>query len=266
MISYMCNTARISQQNGDMGSGMGIGARAIAARSQDSALLWALMINEYTKRTLTFSRDKLPALSSLAAYFWMCTNDTYLAGLWKSHLPGGLLWYVHSPKLTKKPLKYRAPSWSFASLDGEIIFTLLEYKFHRFQAETVAEVTKAVVEKDKDSTEFGQITGGYIELRSSLYYLADRYRELVMWQMPTPNGRLCLSMAGVLGFFPDEHSNDKASHLWFVVIEKRQVAPNVSIPLGLVLTFKNIGFVRIGMGILFPWPSLKPIETTVKIY
>jgi hypothetical protein len=44
---------------------------------------------------------------------------TYLAGLWKSQLPETLLWYHNLPTETNasKPEQYRAPSWSWASLD-----------------------------------------------------------------------------------------------------------------------------------------------------
>jgi hypothetical protein len=50
-------------------------------------------------------------------------KDEYLAGLWRKHLPSQLLWKIPSDHQTG-PLvlakTYRAPSWSWASVDGRL--------------------------------------------------------------------------------------------------------------------------------------------------
>ncbi|KAI1391819.1 heterokaryon incompatibility protein-domain-containing protein [Hypoxylon trugodes] len=69
---------------------------------------WPEVVKHYTARSLTHEQDKLPALSGLAQIYHEATGDTYLAGLWKASLPGSLLW----------PRAFRAPSWSWASLDS----------------------------------------------------------------------------------------------------------------------------------------------------
>ncbi|KAE9378992.1 hypothetical protein N431DRAFT_525909 [Stipitochalara longipes BDJ] len=83
-----------------------------------SAGYWA----EYTCREMTDVEDKLPALSGLAAEFGRPLDDEYLAGLWKSTLPYSLLWYQVSERPTSPSSTYRAPLWSWASIDGRIRF------------------------------------------------------------------------------------------------------------------------------------------------
>ncbi|KAI9698310.1 MAG: hypothetical protein M1820_007472 [Bogoriella megaspora] len=73
------------------------------------------IVVEYTDRKLTFHKDRLPAIAALARRYALLTNDVYLAGLWKTDLTFGMCWATergatHIPE--------RAPSWSWASLEG----------------------------------------------------------------------------------------------------------------------------------------------------
>jgi hypothetical protein len=52
------------------------------------------------------------------------TKDEYLAGLWKFRLPRGLLWHILYPRTDYEHREYVAPSWSWESTDGEVIFDL----------------------------------------------------------------------------------------------------------------------------------------------
>ena len=51
-------------------------------------------------------------------------GDQYLAGLWRRHLPLQLLWSLSLGvvKPPTRPKPYRAPSWSWASLDVGVNF------------------------------------------------------------------------------------------------------------------------------------------------
>lgn len=87
---------------------------------------WVRTVQHYTARTLTNHEDKLPALSGLAQIYHKATDDIYLAGLWKASLPHSLCWYHSSGEdyetaaigIGRRPQKYRAPSWSWASIDA----------------------------------------------------------------------------------------------------------------------------------------------------
>jgi hypothetical protein len=82
--------------------------------------LWQDILQNYCRRTLSRPSDKLPALSNLARIVQEQTGDTYVAGLWRSKLMEGLIWQAtgHASGMTSEPPEYRAPSWSWASIDG----------------------------------------------------------------------------------------------------------------------------------------------------
>lgn len=105
---------------------------------------WAAIVEEFCKRQLTCNTDKLPALAGLAAEFraykrtWCPTQQQwdYVAGLWwcgnstvgltghDGELPAALLWRgaTNLPNPLSTPPVYRAPSWSWAAVDGPIRF------------------------------------------------------------------------------------------------------------------------------------------------
>jgi hypothetical protein len=79
---------------------------------------WRSIVKNYSWRCLTKSEDKLIALSGMARVFRDFLGDEYLAGLWRSRILTELLWRV--PYDARRPLEYRAPTWSWASLDSNI--------------------------------------------------------------------------------------------------------------------------------------------------
>jgi hypothetical protein len=86
---------------------------------------WNQIVFDYTGRNLTRVSDKLPALSGYARHIQSLNADTYLAGLWKKDIVFQLLWYVADFQLTttrSRSLTYRAPSWSWASVDRRCFF------------------------------------------------------------------------------------------------------------------------------------------------
>ncbi|SJK98413.1 uncharacterized protein ARMOST_01680 [Armillaria ostoyae] len=88
----------------------------------EMATAWYNMLSLYIPRTLTHSRDRLVALSGIAEQFhrfWL--HNRYFAGLWEHQLPGALLWKSSGgEECCSRPDGYRAPSWSWASIDGEV--------------------------------------------------------------------------------------------------------------------------------------------------
>ncbi|RDW75449.1 hypothetical protein BP6252_06591 [Coleophoma cylindrospora] len=75
------------------------------------------LLAPYSRRELTNLNDRLPALSGLASKFSLRLNDNYLAGLWEKDLITGLTWETNDPC---RNLLDRAPSWSWASVEGSI--------------------------------------------------------------------------------------------------------------------------------------------------
>ena len=81
--------------------------------------LWNDLIKQFSQCELTNPSDKMFAMAGLAKLFQDVTGDEYVAGWWKSHLLESLDWRVFEPR----PLQgsgYRAPSWSWASVDSPV--------------------------------------------------------------------------------------------------------------------------------------------------
>lgn len=91
---------------------------------------WWRMVVDYSFRCLTQETDMLIALSGVAQAYKeeCCPSGTYAAGLWREHLPEGLLWRVdadHKKARTGRRLattEYVAPSWSWASVKAEVFY------------------------------------------------------------------------------------------------------------------------------------------------
>ncbi|CAO2649027.1 Nn.00g099760.m01.CDS01 [Neocucurbitaria sp. VM-36] len=101
---------------------------------------WHKIVSEYQYRLLTVGADKLPAIAALAASFQEKSKLTYIAGLWEEYLHVGLCWGPYHPRLNKsstenpyvadhrpvaaltRPKDRVLPSWSWASVNGRILF------------------------------------------------------------------------------------------------------------------------------------------------
>ena len=104
------------------------------------------MVETYTKRQLTEGTDKLPALSGVARRFSaaLC-NDTYVGGLWANDLPAGLMWsatgfltpYGTQGHLLPRPAQPRAPTWSWASVDGAVHCPCLPFDHIHLEAPAI---------------------------------------------------------------------------------------------------------------------------------
>lgn len=103
----------------------------LVSTSAPSAQDWKTLVEGYCSRDLTNPLDKLMAISGLARRFNALSNHRhghYLAGHWEGGLPLSLLWHrdisdygLPQPKPSQTTM-YRAPSWSWASIDGPIYF------------------------------------------------------------------------------------------------------------------------------------------------
>lgn len=155
---------------------------------------WLGHVQAYSRRHLTHAGDKLPALSGLAALVAARTGDEYYAGLWRAHVLEDLCWRAYEAEETWEGLETgdsadmgwaytkkggivprlgtkicsvnvavppRAPSWSWAKLDGFVRFVPLD--FTRIRAAFVS----CKVEVD-GVNRFGSVKGGRMTLSVSL--------------------------------------------------------------------------------------------------
>lgn len=146
--------------------------------------MWSNYIHIFSRRGITDGRDKLPALSGLAKKFSdalacrMGREPTYLAGLWGEELlmrclcwyvsPSPLGWFSDDTKINgvyrpRRPDVWRAPSWSFMSLDAPIS------PLDAFVFESAVEVREASTEPlNRSADPFGQVVSGKIVLYGQL--------------------------------------------------------------------------------------------------
>jgi len=103
---------------------------------------WEHHVSQYSLRKLTREEDKLSAFAGLAAEFARRTGFRYLAGLWQETLSVDLLWQVSPPTRCTRLQTRRAPSWSWASVDGTIaLSTIRDLRSHdSFSAPYFSEV------------------------------------------------------------------------------------------------------------------------------
>ncbi len=86
---------------------------------------WSDWVVEYTRRDLTFTSDKEAAIAGIAQFYARLKDDEIICGLRKRELPNELLWtplerHDKRGRIAKRAESYRAPSWSWLSIDGII--------------------------------------------------------------------------------------------------------------------------------------------------
>lgn len=93
------------------------------AKTRNKYLLWWLLIQNYSGRSLTLQKDKLVALQGIAAKFCSFDHDELLSGIWRKNLPRGLVWAkYHCEKPRHDVLDSHIPSWSWASSNCKVRF------------------------------------------------------------------------------------------------------------------------------------------------
>jgi hypothetical protein len=94
---------------------------------------WRLTVASYTKCNLTKSTDKLMAIASIASkmrrdfriYSYgenpAHEEEAYYVGIWQRGFVQQLAWKVTKWRPAAEPRVYRAPSWTWASVDGVVM-------------------------------------------------------------------------------------------------------------------------------------------------
>jgi serine/threonine protein kinase len=128
--------------------------------------IWKDIVREYSRRKLTFAQDKLPALSGIARELAEETGLTYVAGLWlQDLLPTGLLWSRDFATIPLPRPQYRAPSWSWASIDSPVAWSK---SLTERNVQTEAEITHCGISLSSKISPFGAVSGGDIEIKGML--------------------------------------------------------------------------------------------------
>jgi hypothetical protein len=132
------------------------------------AFYWICLVNSYGVAQLTFPTDRLIALSGVAREVQKMLQTTYIAGMWKDHLPECLLWQTYGDNHHAVTPKYVAPSWSWASAARSIVqpdYTNAVVWPSVRPCATVLDVGVTLANSDDP---FGQVTDGYLRMQGKL--------------------------------------------------------------------------------------------------
>lgn len=126
---------------------------------------WERIMQDYSRRGISVPSDKLPALSSLATIFSQRTNLDYVAGMWKQWFPGALLWRLQKTVSISRPKEWRAPTWSWLSVDGLVIHCESLSQLSS-SAGSIAEILECHVTPKMLSAPFGEISSAQLTIRT----------------------------------------------------------------------------------------------------
>jgi hypothetical protein len=204
---------------------------------RDSALVrWHSIIQRFASMYLSFPRDTLPAISSIAQSVQAMFPDDYLAGHWRKSLVESLAWVsLEKPGVVVEeighhwePENYVAPSWSWASVSSfrRISLRFLRREFRR-EVELLAAATTLAT---ADPT--GMVSGGSIRLRGlmkeilfnpdllGLYYWTEPSRKSeLFFEVPmAPDLGVTCFLLGHLDFEEDEQIGRSNGILFLVLL------------------------------------------------
>ena len=141
----------------------------------DREQLWARLIENYCRRNLTNASDKLIAVAGLARTIQQLFPDKYYAGLWETDFPLSLLWAKVKDHVTRVS-PYRAPTWSWASVDGAITFPITKMtKSEIWHPDYPRILSVNVIEHIKGS--LGSVTEGYMEVEGIIHRLTSEQQS-----------------------------------------------------------------------------------------
>jgi hypothetical protein len=131
---------------------------------------WQRVIEDFASRKLTDAGDKLVAIAALAHEFnerYGGQLGEYYAGYWQKHLstPLSLMWMVEPWRRTTAMTVKRAPSWSWAAVDGMSI----QMDFSTPSGSNIdCEILHCIVDLKDANQLFGAVEGGSLRLKCKL--------------------------------------------------------------------------------------------------
>lgn len=190
-ISWECDSSSLADSGGitNMGADMRLPVDILRQgqfpRSRDVLMWcvhteWAKNIEWYSCREMTKPMDKLRAIGGIAQKYQQILHAEYFAGLWSGYVVPGLLWRrvveVERNPLRDRPPMFRAPSWSWAAIDGKIDYDVPERDEGALEvarlgfANSIAKSTKPAIEGcevvlKSSKNPFGGVSRGYMIIR-----------------------------------------------------------------------------------------------------
>ncbi|KAL4255490.1 HET-domain-containing protein [Pleurotus pulmonarius] len=218
---------------------------------------WQKLVQVYMSTRLTMVRDKLPAFSGIAREFYdqlVAVSPSpcprYLAGLWTPLLAVQLLWKVDygSPKDQLQP--YRAPSWSWASVDTPIS-SPIDRISSRMSKHTIINILHSEVSAVGDDP-FQEVSSGFIRLEGWLWKISKGASLEQVGESPRLNLQLAFDDDGakatkrtlseevfLLPVIVDPDDAYMALYVWGILLNKYGETPG---------QFRRVGFLGLNDG------------------
>lgn len=122
---------------------------------------WLSVIFDYTNRNTTLPGDKLVALAGIVEKFHRVFNTKYIAGLWQRTRSTAY-------EIKPRPIKYRAPSWSWASIDGLVEYRYVEETEAKASYNIECEILNCQVMLAREDMPFGEVLAATLTLKSNI--------------------------------------------------------------------------------------------------
>ncbi|KAF9878799.1 hypothetical protein CkaCkLH20_03699 [Colletotrichum karsti] len=140
---------------------------------------WGYLVSAYSQRKLSLEDDKLLGIGALAASYGRTKNTKeYFAGMWKENFLQQCLWttqtYTSGDRVPRRPAKYRAPSWSWASTEGQVSSFGVSANMPAMMLPetmppiTTCEIVDLEVKTVPAGNPFGMVTDGHLKIRGKL--------------------------------------------------------------------------------------------------
>jgi hypothetical protein len=233
---------------------------------------WPLVVARYSEAQLTYSEDKMVALSGVARRFQERLNDQYVAGLWRNGLLSQLCWSVNGTKTNADQnisnIPYRAPTWSWAAIDQPITWRLyctIDITSDEPHYEPLIEIIDVdLVSVGQD--ELGQLQDAKLQVRTNkvvkIAFLQSFLDCRESYNPPLEkDGSIPLGWRGMIKYDQDEPTEEQLDNIYLLpALEQQGYRRPGGISLcGLILApepFRGKGyFIRLGVFdiILFPF-------------
>ncbi|KAF6515844.1 hypothetical protein HZS61_004585 [Fusarium oxysporum f. sp. conglutinans] len=128
---------------------------------------WWNMVRQYANTNLSHEGDRVIAFSGVAQAFRISHNISgqYLAGIWSCNLPKGLLWCREpNDAAGLRSKSYKAPSWSWMSIDGDYIL----HEGFQYATKSCCSIEQIYVHLIDETHDTGLLNGGALRIHGHL--------------------------------------------------------------------------------------------------
>lgn len=186
---------------------------------------WAWIVETFTRSGLTVLGDKLNAMAGIVSHIKSQTNGEYLAGLWRQTLVYELLWETKSPETSFRPLPYRAPSWSWVSVEGAV-----QYSAERIHLSGLGEfsIDSGTTVVDAEVTgSINKVTAGFIKLKGAVCVAACMVKRSVYGDYMSFTKLQAWNGSDSDDQIPTELEPSKSGRISFDILDAQQQTPSL---------------------------------------